>query len=135
MNFSILMPFLPSFHSANISTIPEYIQYIQCIQYIPYIHTLYPDRTDEGRAALFKINLRDINVSDDVQPEQLASMTDGYSGADITNVCRDAALMVGGGMVIRDLCVDVCIYMCVFVCMYVCMYMFKNVHIYVCMHI
>ncbi|KAI3640875.1 hypothetical protein MIR68_001753 [Amoeboaphelidium protococcarum] len=42
---------------------------------------------------LLKINLKDVKISDDVDLQQLAEKLDGYSGADITNVCRDAAMM------------------------------------------
>eukprot|EP01027_Heterolobosea_sp_BB2_P014886 GEZU01021352.1.p1 GENE.GEZU01021352.1~~GEZU01021352.1.p1 ORF type:complete len:207 (+),score=50.63 GEZU01021352.1:577-1197(+) len=44
------------------------------------------------RLELFKINLRDVRLADDLDLSQLAEMTDGYSGADITNVCRDACM-------------------------------------------
>lgn len=45
-----------------------------------------------GREALFKINLKSIPLSPDIDFKKLASMTDGYSGADISCVCREAAL-------------------------------------------
>ena len=32
-------------------------------------------------------------VADDVDWKELIKMTDGYSGADLANVCRDAAMM------------------------------------------
>lgn len=47
----------------------------------------------EGRRALFDINLKSVTLADDVDLDALASATEGYSGADITNVCRDASLM------------------------------------------
>lgn len=47
----------------------------------------------EGRVALFKINMREIEVDEDVDLEDIAKRTDGYSGADVANVCRDAAMM------------------------------------------
>lgn len=47
----------------------------------------------EGRMALFQINLKGISLSDDIQYEKLVEMTKGYSGADISNVCREASMM------------------------------------------
>jgi katanin p60 ATPase-containing subunit A1 len=52
-----------------------------------------PLPTDEGREALFRISLSDIEVDDDLDLKALAQLTAGYSGADIANVCRDAAMM------------------------------------------
>ncbi|KAM8946347.1 katanin p60 ATPase-containing subunit A1 isoform 1-T1 [Pelodytes ibericus] len=46
-----------------------------------------------GRGELLRINLRELEVADDVDIEKIAENMDGYSGADITNVCRDASLM------------------------------------------
>ena len=47
----------------------------------------------KGREQLFKINLREINLDNSVSIEKLVASTEGYSGADITSVCRDAAMM------------------------------------------
>jgi len=47
----------------------------------------------EGREALLKINLKEVELADDVNLKLIAEKLDGYSGADITNVCRDASLM------------------------------------------
>jgi len=47
----------------------------------------------EGRETLLKINLREVTVDDTVDLNLIANRLDGYSGADITNVCRDAAMM------------------------------------------
>ncbi|CAF0926030.1 unnamed protein product [Brachionus calyciflorus] len=47
----------------------------------------------DGRLALLKINLREVTLDEDVNLEDIASKLDGYSGADITTVCRDAAMM------------------------------------------
>ncbi|CAH2250815.1 katanin p60 ATPase-containing subunit A1 [Pelobates cultripes] len=46
-----------------------------------------------GRGELLRINLRELELADDVDIENIAENMDGYSGADITNVCRDASLM------------------------------------------
>jgi katanin p60 ATPase-containing subunit A1 len=44
--------------------------------------------TGEGRLALLRINLREVKVGDGVDLDDIAERLDGYSGADITNVCR-----------------------------------------------
>lgn len=46
-----------------------------------------------GRRALFEINLKGIALEDNVNFDVLVAKTDGYSGADISNVCREAAMM------------------------------------------
>ena len=55
------------------------------------IYIPLPD--DKGREELFKINLKDIKCNKDVNITKLVKMSDGYSGADISNVCREAAFM------------------------------------------
>lgn len=42
----------------------------------------------KGRAELLKINLREVELDPDISLEEIAEKIDGYSGADITNVCR-----------------------------------------------
>ena len=42
---------------------------------------------------MFKINLRDIKISDSIDWDLLVNKTKGYSGADIALVCREAAFM------------------------------------------
>ncbi|KAH8049590.1 microtubule-severing ATPase [Aureococcus anophagefferens] len=37
--------------------------------------------------------MKSVDVADDVELDDLAAKTDGYSGADVANVCRDAAMM------------------------------------------
>ena len=44
--------------------------------------------TAEGREELLKINLKGLEIAKDVSLGKLAANLDGYSGADITNVCR-----------------------------------------------
>ena len=46
-----------------------------------------------GREEMFKINLQGVTVADDVNYKELVALTDGYSGSDIANVCREASLM------------------------------------------
>lgn len=52
-----------------------------------------PLPTEKGRSELFKINLRGMDMAEDIDWDHLIKVTDGYSGADISNVCRDAAMM------------------------------------------
>jgi len=49
--------------------------------------------TRAGRKQLFKINLKGIQLSEQIDWATLYEITEGYSGADITCVCRDAAMM------------------------------------------
>ena len=46
-----------------------------------------------GRREMFHINMKGIKVQDDLDLDKLVQLTDGYSGADIANVCREASLM------------------------------------------
>lgn len=52
-----------------------------------------PLPNDEGRESLLRINLREVMLAQGVNLKEIASKLDGYSGADITNVCRDASMM------------------------------------------
>ncbi|KAL3882687.1 hypothetical protein ACJMK2_029001 [Sinanodonta woodiana] len=52
-----------------------------------------PLPTVKGREELLKINIKDLELASDVVLSEIAEKLDGYSGADITNVCRDAAMM------------------------------------------
>jgi katanin p60 ATPase-containing subunit A1 len=47
----------------------------------------------EGRRELFRISMREVEVAADVDFDRLGVLSEGYSGADIANVCRDAAMM------------------------------------------
>lgn len=55
------------------------------------IYIPLPDH--EARKALLRINLREVTMSEDVDLDKVATLTDGYSGADITSLCRDASMM------------------------------------------
>ncbi|KAL6996531.1 Katanin p60 ATPase-containing subunit A1 [Sarracenia purpurea var. burkii] len=46
----------------------------------------------ESRKELIRINLRTVEVAGDVDIDEVARRTEGYSGDDLTNVCRDASL-------------------------------------------
>ncbi len=46
-----------------------------------------------GRAQIFAVHLKNIKISKEVTPEALSEMTPGFVGADIANVCNEAALI------------------------------------------
>ena len=46
-----------------------------------------------GREQIFKVHLKNIKLSNDVRPHTLAEMTPGFAGAEIANVCNEAALI------------------------------------------
>lgn len=46
-----------------------------------------------GREAIFKVHLKNIKKSGEVDPFTLSEMTPGFAGADIANVCNEAALI------------------------------------------
>ena len=46
-----------------------------------------------GRREMFRINFKGIKLSDDIDIDTLVKKTDGYSGHDISSVCREASLM------------------------------------------
>lgn len=47
----------------------------------------------ESRRELFRINMKEVDIAPDVDLDELASKSAGYSGADVANVCRDASMM------------------------------------------
>jgi AFG3 family protein len=52
------------------------------------------DKPDvKGREAIFKVHLKPIKVSEKVDIHRLAEQTPGFAGADIANVCNEAALI------------------------------------------
>ena len=55
------------------------------------IHVELPDIIE--RNEIFQVHLRPLVLSDDVNVEFLAKQTPGFSGADIANVCNEAALI------------------------------------------
>ena len=46
-----------------------------------------------GRKEIFEVHMRKLKLADDVNIEFLAKQTPGFSGADIANVCNEAALI------------------------------------------
>ncbi|KAK6026218.1 sigma factor regulatory protein, FecR/PupR family, partial [Ostertagia ostertagi] len=55
------------------------------------IYIPLPDKP--ARLSLLCSSLKEVRIADDVDLETFAEQLEGYSGADITNVCRKAALM------------------------------------------
>ncbi len=55
------------------------------------IHVDLPDLND--RREIFKVHLRPIKIDESVDLDFLARQTPGFSGADIANVCNEAALI------------------------------------------
>jgi len=52
------------------------------------------DRPDlKGREAIFRVHVRDLVLGDDVNLHKLAAETPGFAGAEIANVCNEAALL------------------------------------------
>ena len=52
------------------------------------------DRPDKkGRIAVLNIHLRKVKLADDVNPEKIAALTPGFSGADLANLVNEAALL------------------------------------------
>jgi len=50
-----------------------------------------PDK--EARKEIFKIHTRNMPLADDVDLDELAELTEGYAGADIEGICREAGMI------------------------------------------
>ncbi|WP_148416847.1 AAA family ATPase, partial [Haloferax sp. KTX1] len=55
-----------------------------------HVHVPVPD--EEARRAIFQVHTRDKPLADGVDLDELASRTDGYVGADIEAVAREASM-------------------------------------------
>jgi transitional endoplasmic reticulum ATPase len=55
-----------------------------------HVHVPVPDQT--GRRKIFEVHTRDKPLADDVDLEELAAQSEGYVGADIEAVCREASM-------------------------------------------
>ncbi len=53
---------------------------------------LVPAPDKEARLEIFKVHTKEMPLSDDIDLEELAESTEGYSGADIFAICREAAM-------------------------------------------
>ncbi len=58
------------------------------------IFVFTPPPNASARRTIFSVHTRYMPISEDVNLEQLAEATEGFSGADIENVCRKAVLAV-----------------------------------------
>jgi transitional endoplasmic reticulum ATPase len=56
-----------------------------------HIQVKEPD--EEARLAIFKVHTKDMPLAEDVNLKKLAKNTEGYVGADIESVCREAAML------------------------------------------
>lgn len=56
-----------------------------------HIYLELPNKQE--RIEIFKVHLRPIKMANDINVEELASLTPGFSGADIANICNEAALI------------------------------------------
>ena len=56
-----------------------------------HIQVKEPD--EDARIAIFEVHTKDMPLADDVNLKKLAKNTDGYVGADIESVCREAAML------------------------------------------
>ena len=56
-----------------------------------HIQVKEPD--EEARIAIFEVHTKDMPLASDVDIKKLAKSTDGYVGADIEAVCREAAML------------------------------------------
>ncbi len=56
-------------------------------------HIYIPPPDKEARKEIFRIHLRGKPLADDVSIDELAEKTEGYTGADIEAVCREAGML------------------------------------------
>ncbi|KXA97814.1 hypothetical protein AKJ38_00005, partial [candidate division MSBL1 archaeon SCGC-AAA259I14] len=54
---------------------------------------MVPSPDEEARHEIFKIHTRRTPISEDIDLKDLAKRTEGYSGADIAAVCKEAAML------------------------------------------
>ncbi len=56
-------------------------------------HIYIPPPDKEARKEIFRIHLKNKPLAEDVKLDELAEKTEGYSGADIEAVCREAGML------------------------------------------
>lgn len=52
-----------------------------------------PLPNEKGRRELLKINLKEVKMQEAIDMDFIVKKTEGFSGADIANVCREAAML------------------------------------------
>ncbi len=52
-----------------------------------------PPPDENARFEIFKVHTKNMPLADDVNIKELASKTEGYTGADIENLCRESGMM------------------------------------------
>ena len=50
-----------------------------------------PDKT--GRIAILEVHMRKVRLAEDVEPDKVAALTPGFTGADLANLVNEAALL------------------------------------------
>ena len=70
------------------------------------------DRPDKkGRIAILDVHMKKISLAPDTSSEKVAALTPGFSGADLANLCNEAALVAtrrnGTGVTVEDFTVAV----------------------------
>lgn len=68
-----------------------------------------PER--RGRAAILKVHLKKVQAANDVDPDAIAALTPGFTGADLANLVNEAALVAtrrgGDSVTMRDFTVAI----------------------------
>ena len=69
-----------------------------CLRRAYYDRQIYVDLPDiKEREEIFEVHIKPLKLSDDVKIDFLAQQTPGFSGADIANMCNEAALIAARG--------------------------------------
>ena len=56
-------------------------------------HVKVDDPDEEARISIFKVHTKEMPLADDIDIELLAKKTEGFVGADIEAVCREAVML------------------------------------------
>ena len=73
---------------------PEDLHQLVHVDVFGAVLTVRLDRPDKrGRSAILKVHLRKIALAPGVDPDQIAALTPGFTGADLANLANEAALL------------------------------------------